>query len=256
MNASLITPDLKHRLTQFLHESFEDSRHIPSPEMDQVLDMLLHKAVQYGFDNEADLASYVITSYVLGADFDTEVPEAAQVLTNSAYTSNQKATIVENFAKQAVQALESNPALAAQVAAAQQTLQETNSSSMTDYVSMESASAPYREVAGRIIAYLVNGDLVSILSCFSPNFLNHLGINQVQQVFQTQLFPFFADGQGLGPSQTITLTHDAFGSQGFAFYLTLAHPDGEKPFIMYMVSENGRIVVANLVLHKTYADTH
>ena len=253
----LITNDLKQRLTHFLHESFEDAKLVPAQEMNRVLDTILSRAVGYGFDNEADLATYVITAYVLGEDFDTEVPEAAQILTNGGYNSNQKAAFMESFTKQVMYALENNPDLANQVVAQQQGMrQPTAEASMSDYLSMEEQATPYREVAEQLIEALVNGNLPAVLDRFSPNFLNHLGMEQVQHVFQTQMLPFFAGAQGLGSSATTTYTHDAFGSQGFAFYLTLLHPDGEKPFIMYMVHEGEQIVLANLLPNRTYADMH
>jgi hypothetical protein len=74
--------------------------------------MVLQKGVQYGLNNEEDLAVYAITSYVLGENFDEEVPEAAMVLQNKNYSSRQKAELLESFAKQVVTALEQDEHLA------------------------------------------------------------------------------------------------------------------------------------------------
>ncbi|MDJ1479579.1 hypothetical protein QNI16_03725 [Cytophagaceae bacterium YF14B1] len=251
----LITPSLKTRLIQFLHESFEDSKQVSAAEMNRVMDSILKKAVNYGLDNEADLATYVITSYVLGENFDKEVPEAAKILNNTGYNSNQKAAFLETWTMQVIQALENDDTLAQQVAA-QQAANGHTEASMSDYLTMQKESHLYQQAANHIVELLIHGDAQSVIKQFSPNFMKQLGMEQVEKVFQTQMLPFFANAKSLGKASTVTMTHDAFGSEGFAFYLTLITPTGDKPFIVYMVNENNHIVLANLIINKTYADMH
>jgi hypothetical protein len=124
---------------------------------------------------------------------------------------------------------------------------------MTDYLDMEAGAGPYREMAEWLVKRLVAGDAAEVIRNFSPNFRDHLGLDTVQWVFGEQMLPFFRGGTGLGNASTVTYTHDAFGSQGYVFYLTLTHPDGEKPFAIYLVHEAGRIVLANVVLDKVYS---
>lgn len=255
MNNTLSTPQFRQQLIQLLHESFPDSRLVPAGQMNQSLTNVLQKAQGYGLDNQADLASYVITAYVLGENFDTEVPEAAQVLQNSRYSSHQKAAQLENWTKQVMNALEEDEGLAQQVAA-KQAEPQTADASAGDYLTMQANAGPFRQVAEWAVARLRAGDAASVIGQFSPNFTQHLGQPTVERVFQEQMLPFFTGSTGLANGTTITMTHDSFGSEGFAFYLTLASPQGNRPFVLYVVNENNRIVVANLVLNKTYDDMH
>ncbi|HEX8529519.1 MAG TPA: hypothetical protein VF646_05830, partial [Cytophagales bacterium] len=124
-----ITPDFKRRLVDFLHQSFPESRSVPATQLNQRLDKVLRKAVGYGLDNEADLATYVITAYVLGEDFDVEVTEAGQILRNPRYTSNQKAQQLESWTRQVMQALEEDDSLAREVSARQTHLQHAEAAS-------------------------------------------------------------------------------------------------------------------------------
>jgi hypothetical protein len=123
---------------------------------------------------------------------------------------------------------------------------------MTDYLDLEAGAGPYREMAEWLVQRLVAGDAAEVIRNFSPNFRDHLGLDTVERVFNEQMLPFFAGATGLGNSCTTTYTHDAFGSQGYAFYFTLKGANGEKPFAMYLVHEAGRIVLANVVLDKVY----
>jgi hypothetical protein len=256
----LITAAYQEKLIQLLHESFPESKDVPSDEMNRVLHRVLQKGVGYGLDNQADLASYVITAYVLGENFDEEVPEAAQVLRNRGYNSHQKAAILENFVQQTLQALEQDEELAgkvgAQQAANRSQAQATGETSMSDYLTMETDSKAYRQLADWAVEKLRKGDVDAVIQQFSPNFIDYLGLQQVQSVFKKEMVPFFAGSTGLENSTTVTKTHDSFGSSGFAFYMSLNTGGQVKPFVMYLVKENDRIVLANLVLNKTYADLH
>jgi hypothetical protein len=100
------------------------------------------------------------------------------------------------------------------------------------------------------------GDAKAVMDRFSPNFIQHLGRPAVERAFREQMLPFFKGSGGTGDATTITKTHDGFGSQGFAFYFDLNGAESSKPFVLYVVKEKGNLVVANIVLNKTYADMH
>jgi hypothetical protein len=261
-NTMLLTDSFKSRLVDFLHESFPESKEAPVTEMKKTIHTVLQKAIHYGLDNEADLAIYVITAYVLGENFDEDVPEAGKFLQDTGYTSNQKANQLEAWTRQVMQTLEEDEELARQVGARQkamqqnaQVLQETETP-VADYLDMQQASASYHQMANWTVERLRAGDITAVMRRFSPNFMDYLGKDKVVTVFQEQMLPFFVASTGVDSSSTITMTTDGFGSKGFAFYLNLTSTEGNKPFIIYIVNENNQLVVANLVLNKTYADMH
>ncbi|QHT65638.1 hypothetical protein GXP67_02630 [Rhodocytophaga rosea] len=264
-NPMLLTDSFKSRLVDFLHESFPDSKATPVAEMKKTIHTVLQKAIGYGLDNEADLAAYVITAYVLGENFDQEIPEAKQLLQDTGYTSNQKANQLETWTRQVMQTLEEYKELAQQVGAKQksmqqnaQVLQQTDHSEapVSEYMDMQQASASYHQMANWAVERLRSGDLTSVMRKFSANFMDYLGKEKVEKVFAEQMLPYFVGSTGIDASSTITMTTDSFGSKGFAFYLNLTSAEGKKPFIVYIVNENNQLVVANLVLNKTYADMH
>jgi hypothetical protein len=255
-----LTTQLTNQMVALLHEAFPESRSEPAAELYKGVRGVMQKAVAYGIDNEGDLGIYVITAYILGGDFDEEVPEAGAFLRNPRYTSHQKAAQLESWAQQAVEALENDEELARKVGAKQAQMRQAKSqpaeASPSEYLDMEAEAKPYKVLADWAVARLRAGDAEAVMDRFSPNFTGHLGRPAVERAFREQMVPFFAGSTKVGNGTTITKTHDGFGSQGFAFYFTLDGPEKGKPFIMYVVNEKGNLVVANIVLNKTYADMH
>jgi hypothetical protein len=131
----------------------------------------MQKAVAYGIDNEGDLGIYVITSCILGGDFDEAVPEAGAFLRNPRYTSHQKAAQMESWAHQAVEALENDEALARKVgdkqAAMKQARQESADASATGYLAMQAESQPYEALADWAVVRLRAGDAEAVMDRFS-----------------------------------------------------------------------------------------
>jgi hypothetical protein len=245
------TTTFENRLVCFLHETFPDSLDMPEGELEAAVGRLVSGAQRYGMADEASIAVYVTTAYLLGEHFDTQFPAAADILNDHSYGAAEKAELLENWTKQLFQALEGDGEPAPEAAHAAEA--GDTGGEMTDYLDMEAGAGPYREMAEWLVQRLVAGDAAEVIRNFSPNFRDHLGLDTVEWVFGEQLLPFFAGGRGLGNSCTTTYTHDVFGSQGYVFYLTLTHPDGEKPFAMYLVHEAGRIVLANIVPGKVYS---
>ncbi|MBD0255663.1 MAG: hypothetical protein ICV83_08075 [Cytophagales bacterium] len=251
------TTSFEARLVHFLHETFPDSLDMLEGELESTVEGLVEKARSYGIQDEASIAVYVTTAYLLGAQFDTQFPAAAEILNERSYGGAEKAELLESWTRQLFQALEGDgePAVpdAAPADGPGTAAEEAADASMSDYLHMEAGAGPYRELAESLVDTLIRGHVSIVLRHFSPNFRDHLGLDTVEWVFNQQMLPFFAGATGLGNSCTTTYTHDAFGSQGYAFYFTLNSPDGEKPFVMYMVRESGRIVLANVVLDKVYS---
>jgi hypothetical protein len=56
---------------------------------------------------------------------------------------------------------------------------------------------------------------------------------------------------------TVTNTTDAFGSTGFAFYMYMLPAAGDRrPFVIYVVEENGRPVVGNILVDHLVEGRH
>jgi hypothetical protein len=53
------------------------------------------RAHRYGFTTELDLGRYLITAWILGADFDTRYPAIAEILALNNQTSAQKSEAIE-----------------------------------------------------------------------------------------------------------------------------------------------------------------
>ena len=251
------TTSFETRLVHFLHETFPDSLDMLEGELEDAVAGLVEKARSYRMNDEASIAVYVTTAYLLGVQFDTQFPAAAKILNDHSYGAAEKAELLESWTKELFQALEGDGEPAAPGAAPADgdgmTPEGEAEASMSDYLHMEAGAEPYRELAESLVKSLIRGHVSVVLRHFSPNFREHLGLDTVEWVFQEQMVPFFAGAAGLGNSCTTTYTHDAFGSQGYVFYLTLNSPDGEKPFAMYMVKEARRIVLANIVPGKVYS---
>jgi hypothetical protein len=245
------TTTFEDRLVHFLHETFPDSLDMPGGELASAVGRLVSRAHTYDITDEASVAVYVTTAYLLGEHFDTQFPAAADILNNHCYGAREKAQLLENWTRQLFQALEggAEPGAGSEAAPAGTGAADAD---MADYLHMEAGAEPYREMAESLVEHLIAGRATVVIGHFSPNFREHLGLSTVEWVFNEQMLPFFAGASGLGNGCTVTYTHDAFGSRGYAFYLTLKGPGGLKPFVMYMVREDGRIVLANVVLDKVY----
>jgi hypothetical protein len=255
-----LTTQLTNKMVALVHETFPESKSEPAAELYSGVRGVMQKAVIYGIDNQEDLATYVLTSYILGGDFDEAVTEAGTFLRNPRYTSHQKAAQMESWAQQAVETLENDEEVARKVGDKQAEMrrarQESAEASATDYLTMQAEAKPYKVLADWAVARLRAGDTKAVMDRFSPNFIQHLGRPAVERAFREQMLPFFKGSGGTGDAITITKTHDGFGSQGFAFYFDLNGAESSKPFVLYVVNEKGNLVVANIILNKTYADMH
>lgn len=113
---------------------------------------------------------------------------------------------------------------------------------------MAAEAAPMRRVADRFVARALNGDAAATSAMLSRALVERMGEAAAAAAMQRQILPFFARGGELGRSVTVTRTTDAAGQSGFAFYMWLVSPQGERrPFTVYVVDENGTAAVANVV---------
>lgn len=125
-------------------------------------------------------------------------------------------------------------------------------------IRMAADSAPFRQAAEQFVARSIAGDAAGTFAMLSRRLVERMGDAAIRQALQAQILPFFQRGRGAGRSATITRTTDAAGQQGFAFYLWMEYADGApaRPFTVYVVSEQGRPVVANIVPDRLVEGRH
>jgi len=125
--------------------------------------------------------------------------------------------------------------------------------------SEEITSEAYGELVDEAIRLLVRGKSDEFIALLSPSLVartkSQLGPNSIDTIVKTKFIPFFEDLGYLEPTITTTTTSDADGHKGIAFYRAFVTKDGDqKPFILYILEENGKLVVGNLLLNKTLRD--
>ena len=123
---------------------------------------------------------------------------------------------------------------------------------------MAQDAAPMRATAEAFVARAMAGERDAALALLSPSLVARMGHDAAQRVLDAQILPFFQRGRQVGRSTTVTRTTDAAGSSGFAFYQWLEPQDGgaARPFTLYVVREQGRLVVANIVPDRLVEGRH
>lgn len=79
------------RLAAFLNDKYPESKSIPEAQFREGIRGEITKARSYGLETEQQIATYVHSSWVLGRDFDSRFPAAAEKLPSPAYSPEQKA---------------------------------------------------------------------------------------------------------------------------------------------------------------------
>jgi len=78
------------RLTDFLRQEFPAACEIPLKEFKGQVGQQVAKAKSYGLQMEDEVATYAVTAWQLGGDFDTAFPAAEHMLNSPEYTPEQK----------------------------------------------------------------------------------------------------------------------------------------------------------------------
>ena len=132
------------------------------------------------------------------------------------------------------------------------------SGGVAEDIQMASDSAPFRKAADAFIARAMAGDLAGAQSLLSRQLVDRSGEAAIRHALQSQIVPFFQRAREAGRSVTVTQTTDASGQQGFAFYMWMQYADAPtaRPFTVYVVSEQGRLAVANIVPDRLVEGRH
>jgi hypothetical protein len=180
------TESFQHRVVHFLHGQFPESLEMDADELFQGVSFLLEKAAHYGFITEADQVNYVITGYLLGLHFDTEMPAATDILQNPYLSGTQKADWLQQWTQQIFDALETNKPQPAEDVHAQ----DAHIPDMEQYLGMQTQAEPYSALAEAVIRQLMQGDASGLRTHFSPNFLRQIGAHTFEQVCAELLILF------------------------------------------------------------------
>jgi hypothetical protein len=123
---------------------------------------------------------------------------------------------------------------------------------------MAQDSQPFRQAADEFVARSMAGDVAGTRSLLSRSLVERTGDEAVRRALQSQVLPFFQRGREPGRSVTIARTTDASGQQGFAFYMWMQYAEAPtaRPFTVYVVQEQGRLVVANVVPDRLVEGRH
>ena len=123
---------------------------------------------------------------------------------------------------------------------------------------MAQDAEPFRRTADAFVASALAGDAAQAQAMLSPTLVSHSGEAAIRRALDTQILPFFARGKAPGRSVTVTRTTDAAGQQGYAFYMWLQTADAssQRPFTVYVVEEQGRLTVANVVPDRLVEGRH
>lgn len=78
------------RLAIFMCQEFPDALEVPKIEFKNIIDRQISQAQGYGFELEDQLATYVVTAWYLGEDFDTHFPAAKFMMSASSYNATEK----------------------------------------------------------------------------------------------------------------------------------------------------------------------
>lgn len=104
--AAIPRAEFRRSLIQFLREHFEDTKAMPAPELEGSVDLCLAKAERYGLDSGQDAATFAVTAYLMGMDFDREFPAATDVLLSPVLASPDKAEWLREWTEELFRALE------------------------------------------------------------------------------------------------------------------------------------------------------
>ena len=83
------------RLSSFLRGEFPEAREMPATELELSIKNQVTRAGSYGLDYEDQIATYTLTAWQLGEDFDTQFPAARHMLKSLNYTPEEKTAWLE-----------------------------------------------------------------------------------------------------------------------------------------------------------------
>lgn len=104
--AAVPRAEFRRSLIGFLREQFPDAKDMPAAELEAGVDLCIAKAESYGIDTCQDVATYTVTAFLVGVDFDTDFPAATDILVSPVLGSGDKAQWLREWTAELFRALE------------------------------------------------------------------------------------------------------------------------------------------------------
>ena len=94
------------RAIAFLYENFPESLDEDTDELTETVGSLIEKADSYGLVTEQQAMNYIISSWLLGVDFDKEFPAAKKTLNSKDFSPDEKSDWLAKWTEKVFAAFE------------------------------------------------------------------------------------------------------------------------------------------------------
>jgi hypothetical protein len=116
----------------------------------------------------------------------------------------------------------------------------------------------YGAVADRAVDALIKGDAESFKGMLSPGTIKReqRGADAVDVIINQRFVPFFRDFGKMSPrSQAFPTFRGIDAVKGIGFARSFTAQDGtDRFFVIFVLEEDGKLTIGNLLLNKTFAD--
>jgi hypothetical protein len=112
----------------------------------------------------------------------------------------------------------------------------------------------FRSVADEFVAAAAAGDRAKAAGMLTLAGTAKAGPDGVERFLTGEVLPFFAEFKEMARSVTVTRTAEV---TGFAFYMYMVtKADALRPFVIYVIEEDGARRVANVLVDRFVEDRH
>lgn len=116
----------------------------------------------------------------------------------------------------------------------------------------------YGAVADKAVDALIRGDAKSFKEMLSPGTIKReqRGVDAVDVIIRERFIPFFQDFSRMSPTSHAFPTFRGIDSvKGVGFARSFTARDGtDRFFVIFVLEEEGKLTIGNLLLNKTFAD--
>src|SRR3954447_8105707 len=125
------------------------------------------------------------------------------------------------------------------------------------YLEREPQRQASQAIVQRFIDAAIARDVQTLIRLVGGPIAKRAGPEGVERYLNDVVLPFFANHKAVGRSKTISTSVDEAGNPGFAFYMySMLKGGGKKPFVVYVINDNGEWVVANILVDYFVEDRH
>lgn len=117
------------------------------------------------------------------------------------------------------------------------------------FEALKQEAEPYVTFGDQVMALLGKGDADAVKERMSPSAVKRNGTAKMDEFVDTKLLPYFAKFDKVdGELTAVARTADSEGHKGFVIQYVFFDKDGtRRPLVMYVLLENEKYVVANIV---------